>query len=160
MIVIADTAPLHYLVLIHQESLLPALYDRVFVPEAVVRELSAQSVPLEVKKWLARRPPWLIVRQVAAESLAPISGDLDEGERAAIALARQIQAELILIDDQAGRAEARRWKLRVTGTLGILRVAAQRGMIDVPAVIGRLRSTNFYLDENLISTIFRDWLTR
>jgi predicted nucleic acid-binding protein len=92
--------------------------------------------------------------------LTPISGDLDEGERAAIALAKQIQADLIPIDDQAGRAEARRWKLRVTGTLGILRVAAERGMVDVPAVIGRLRSTNFYLDENLIATVFREWLTR
>jgi predicted nucleic acid-binding protein len=109
---------------------------------------------------LAGNPAWLVVRQVAAESLAPISGDLDEGERAAIALAKQIQADVILIDDQAGRAEARRWKLRVTGTLGILRVAAERGMIDVPAVIGRLRSTSFYLDENLIATIFRDWLNR
>ncbi len=160
MIVIADTAPLHYLVLIQQEGLLPALYDRVVVPEAVVRELSAQSAPREVAKWLAGNPAWLVVRQVAAESLAPISGDLDEGEREAIALAKQIQADLILIDDQAGRAEARRWNLRVTGTLGILRVAADRGMIDVLAVISRLRSTSFYLDENLIATIFRDWLNR
>jgi predicted nucleic acid-binding protein len=160
MIVIADTAPLHYLVLLEQDGLLPALYGRVFVPKAVVREMSVQSTPPEVAKWLAGDPAWLVVRQVQSELLAPISGDLDEGEREAIALAKQIEADLILIDDQAGRAEARRWKLRVTGTLGILRVAADRGMIDVPAVIGRLRSTSFYLDEKLIATVFREWFSR
>ncbi len=54
MIVIADTAPLHYLVLIDQDELLPALYTRVFLPEAVLRELSATSAPAKLTKWLAR----------------------------------------------------------------------------------------------------------
>ncbi len=52
------------------------------------------------------------------------------------------------------------WKLRVTGTLGILRVAAERQMINVPTVLDRLRLTSFYLDENLIGTVFREWLSR
>ena len=66
---------------------------------------------------------------------------------------------MILIDEDAGRAEARRWDLRVTGTLGVLRVAAERRITDVPYVLGRLRETNFYLDEDLLRFIFNRWLT-
>jgi predicted nucleic acid-binding protein len=69
-----------------------------------------------------------------------------------------LRADLILIDDFSGRAEARRRSLRVTGTLGILRTAAEKGLIDVPAVLTRLRDTSFYVDESLIDSIFHDWL--
>ena len=62
------------------------------------------------------------------------------------------------MDDQAGRAEAR-WSLRVTGTLGVLRVAAERELINVPAVLDRLRATSFYVDEHLIQSVFREWLS-
>ena len=63
------------------------------------------------------------------------------------------------MDDQAGRAEARRWSLRVTGTLGALRVAAEGELINVPAVLDRLRATSFYVDEHLIQSVFREWLS-
>ena len=45
----------------------------------------------------------------------------------------------------------------MTGTLGILRTAAEKGLIDVPEVLARLRNTSFYVDENLISSIFGEW---
>jgi len=160
MIVIADTAPLLYLVLIDQADLLRAFYQQVFIPEAVVLELSARGAPPKLSQWLAGPPAWLAIRQVPSEHLAAISADLDEGEREAIALARGINADLVLMDDQAGRAEARRWHLRVTGTLGILRVAAERGMIEVGLVLDRLRATSFYLDEGLVQAVFREWLDR
>lgn len=73
-----------------------------------------------------------------------MDADFDPGERAAIALAKKHEADLLLIDDQAGRAEARRLGLRLTGTLGVLWVAAEKGHIDVPAVLTALRETNFY----------------
>jgi predicted nucleic acid-binding protein len=46
----------------------------------------------------------------------------------------------------------------VTGTLGVLRAAAERGMIDVPEVLTRLRETSFYVDDKLIRSIFGEWL--
>ncbi len=63
-----------------------------------------------------------------------------------------------LIDESAGRAEARRRSIRITGMLGVLRTAAEAGFIDVRAVLSRLASTNFYVDELLLKTIFASWL--
>jgi predicted nucleic acid-binding protein len=53
-----------------------------------------------------------------------------------------IHANLLLIDEAAGRAEANRRNLRVTGTLGVLRAAAELGLVDVPDVIARLTTTH------------------
>jgi predicted nucleic acid-binding protein len=68
---------------------------------------------------------------------------LDDGERAAIALAVAIGAELILMDDRAGVAVAYQKGLTVTGTLGVLDLAARRGLIDLAVAIGRPKATNF-----------------
>ena len=87
-----------------------------------------------------------------------VSDELDPGEREAIALARFVYADLLLIDESDGRREARRLSLRVTGTLGVLRAAAERALIEVPVVVENLRTTNFYLDENLIRSTFGEWL--
>jgi hypothetical protein len=87
-----------------------------------------------------------------------VSDALGSGEREAIALAQILQADLPLIDDFDGRFEARRLGLRVTGTLGVLRVAAELRLIDVNAVVRSLRATNFYVDDNLIRLVFGKWL--
>jgi hypothetical protein len=83
---------------------------------------------------------------------------LGTGEREAIALAQILHADLLLIDDSDGRFEARRLGLRVTGTLGVPRVAAELRLIDVYAVVRSLRATNFYVDDNLIRLVFGKWL--
>ncbi len=83
---------------------------------------------------------------------------MDLGERAAIALVETAGADLLLIDESAGRAEARRRSLRVTGTLGVLRAAAEAGLLDVKEVVSRLNATNFYVDEALLRTVFEKWL--
>jgi predicted nucleic acid-binding protein len=84
---------------------------------------------------------------------------LDLGERAAIALAGALHADLLLIDEAAGRAEAKRRNLRVTGTLGVLRAGAERGLVDVPGLIVRLKGTRFYADDALLTAVFGPWLT-
>lgn len=108
--------------------------------------------------WIADPPSWVDVRSVASETVEAITEDLDPGERAAIALAETLHADLLLIDDAAGRAEAKRRHLRVTGTLGVLRAGAERGLVDVADLLTRLRMTSFYLDETLVRTVFERWL--
>jgi predicted nucleic acid-binding protein len=63
-----------------------------------------------------------------------------------------------LIDEAAGRAEAKRRHLRVTGTLGVLRVGAEQGLVNVPDLLERLKATSFYLDETLLNAVFGRWL--
>lgn len=118
MIVVADSGPLHYLILLEQVDLLRRFYGQVLVPQAVASELSTSSAPGVVREWMTRPPLWVEVRPVASEVVAAITDDLDFGERSAIALAEALHADLLLIDEAAGRAEAKRRRLRVTGTLG------------------------------------------
>jgi predicted nucleic acid-binding protein len=158
MIVVADSGPLHYLILLDQTELLPRFYGQVIVPEAVLGELTSGKAPQPVKEWLSKPPSWLRVQAVPSSQLELVTNDLDLGEREAIVLAHILQADLLLIDEISGRAEARRRNLRVTGTLGILRIAAENELIDVPQVLARLRDTNFYVNEGLIRSIFGRWL--
>lgn len=160
MIVVADSSPLHYLILIEQANLLQRLYSEVVIPDAVVTELTRPSSPKTVSDWLLTAPSWLRVVPVSAEEIATVTESLDRGERAAIALAQAMGADLLLIDEAAGRREASRRHILVTGTLGVLRTAAEKGFIDVPDVVRRLQMTNFYIDEDLIEREFGRWLRK
>ena len=158
MIVVADSSSLRYLILVDSTQLLQQLFGRVVVPDVVAGELSATSAPIAVRGWIAQPPKWIEIVQVSGDAVDAVSDDLDIGERAAIAVATELSADVLLIDDAAGREEARRRGIRVTGTLGVLRAAAERGLIDVSAVVTRLKATNFYVDDALIEAIFQRWL--
>ncbi len=160
MIVVADSSPLHYLILLDHVELLRRFYSRVVVPDAVAAELALAGAPFIVREWMARPPPWVEVVPVAADVVSGVTDDLDLGERSAIALAGLLHADLLLIDEAAGRAEAKRRNLRVTGTLGVLRAGAEQGLVDVPELLERLRTTSFYLDQTLVRSVFERWLTR
>ena len=159
MIVVADSGPLHYLILLDHADLLHHFYGDVLVPEAVAVELSSPSAPLVVRDWISRAPSWLSVVHVESDQVQAVTDDLDLGERAAIALAGERHADLLLIDEAAGRAEAKRRNLRVTGTLGVLRVGAERGLVEVPGLMVRLKATTFYADDALLTRVFGRWLT-
>ncbi len=111
-----------------------------------------------MRGWIARPPARVDVRPVASNALSAITDDLDLGERAAIALAETLHADLLLMDEAAGRAEAKRRHLRVTGTLGVLRTGAEQAVVDVPDLLERLKTTSFYMDEALVNTVFEPWL--
>jgi predicted nucleic acid-binding protein len=158
MIVVADSGPLHYLILLDQTELLRRFYGQVVIPDAVANELRAAGSPVTVSGWIVRPPEWVTVTPVSQEQIASVTDDLDLGERAAIALAGAIRADLLLIDDAAGRVEARRRSLRVTGTLGVLRTGAEQGLVDVPDMLHKLRATSFHADEALLNAVFAQWL--
>ena len=158
MIVVADSGPLHYLILLEHIELLRRFYGQVLVPEPVAGELSATAAPVAVREWIRKPPTWVEVRPVPSDAVSMITEELDLGERAAIALAETLHADLLLIDEAAGRAEAKRRHLRVTGTLGVLRAGAEQGFLNVPDLLERLKATSFYLDETLLSAVFDRWL--
>jgi predicted nucleic acid-binding protein len=158
MIVVADSSPLHYLILLEQAEILRQLYGNVLIPDTVAAELRAAASPRKVSEWVSSPPSWLRIVEVTAEQIVTVADELDLGERAAIALAETTGADLLLIDESAGRAEARRRSLRVTGTLGVLRAGAEAGLLDARDVVLRLQATNFYVDEALLRTVFSKWL--
>jgi predicted nucleic acid-binding protein len=126
MIVVADTSPVQYLVRIGAIHLLETLYGGITIPDAVLQELQAQDGPLPVRAWSSSLPSWVQVHSVR-QPLTYSQSNLHRGEREAIALAEEIHATLLLIDDRAGAQVALNRGLTITGTLGVLVEAAQRG---------------------------------
>ncbi|HEY6270454.1 MAG TPA: hypothetical protein VIX19_00495 [Terriglobales bacterium] len=152
MIVIADTSPLNYLVLIGEVEILQRLYGRVIIPDAVWRELQHPETPPAVAEWVAHRPPWLEVQQTASSPDAALRL-LAAGEREAILLAQEHRADaLLLMDEGKGRREASQRNLRITGTLGVLNDAASRGWVDLPLTFERLRRTTFRASPSLLQS--------
>ena len=142
MIVIADTSVLCYLVLIEQVELLPHLFGQIAIPQAVSEELRAEGAPAPLQEWMVRLPTWLKIYSVT--SIADITLErLHSGERNAILLAEQLEADLIILDEKAARQIAKERGLNLTGLLGILETAATRQLIDLPTVLERLQQTTF-----------------
>ena len=150
MIVIADTSPIHYLVLVGHVDVLQKLYKRVLIPGAVAMELQAASTPPAVKTWITAAPDWIEVRTVTDPD-EPALTDLDPGEREAIVLAEHVNADAVIIDDRAGRQEAQRRHLRVIGTVRVLDDAAEAGLLNPIVALDKLQAAGFYLDAGLVS---------
>ena len=142
LVVVADTGPLHYLVLIGQIELLAELYGGVTVPTAVHGELLHPAAPEPVRGWANVPPAWLTITPTPACE-DPQLGKLDAGEAAAITLALTLPADLVLMDERAGVAAARARALNVIGTIGVLDQAARAGLIDISEAVSRLKATNF-----------------
>ena len=151
MIVVSDTSPINYLVLIELQDLLPKLLDRVLIPEAVHRELQSTEAPDPIKRFLAEAPDWLEVR--ASPEIAPTLRHLDAGEREAISLALSIGADSVLLDERKGRQAAREQGLRVSGTLGLIRLAADQKLIALKDALDRLAKTNFRGSPRLLNSV-------
>lgn len=157
MIVISDTSVITNLAAIQHLHLLPQLYSQVTVPEAVYRELADIDPPvpgtLEVQS-----AAWLQVRQVTDLSVVERlqhEVKLDPGESEAIALALELKADLLLIDERRGRAEADLLGLRITGLLGILVESKHRNLIAAikPLMDAMITTSEFRVSPALYSQI-------
>ncbi len=155
MIVVSDTTPLRYLAVIGKINLLPQLYGTVVCPEQVRVEGAHARAPAEVRHLLSNPPDWLriVPDPVVAEDVAI---GLDPGEACAIALAEQLSATVLLMDERKGRRRAESRGLAVAGTLNILADAAVHGLLDYPSVVADLRSkTNFRVSDAIVEAAWR-----
>jgi predicted nucleic acid-binding protein len=143
------------LVLADNIELLPKLFGQVLAPQAVHDELADREAPAVVRAWIAQAPAWLDVRPnpdigVGVYGTGP---KLDRGERAVIALAHEVRADLVLMDDRDGVTVARSEGFAASGTLGVLDLAARRGLVDFVVACGRLKETSFYYPQGLVDAL-------
>lgn len=155
MIVVADTSPINYLVLIQEIDVLAKLYGRIIIPPAVRDELRRSRTPAIVKMWIDHPPSWLEVRS-PSNLIHQLPIHLDAGEAAAITLAEELGADQIIVDELLGRQEAERRGLEIIGTVGVLREAYQRGFIDLRQAIERLKTTSFHIAPGILATILSE----
>jgi predicted nucleic acid-binding protein len=149
MIVVADAGPLRYLVLIGKSQLLGELFEQVVVPAAVVDELTHSRTPEVVAIWIKHPPRWLTIVPVSSFPADSRLDHLDEGERQAIALAKDRGHSLLLMDEIEGRYAAESLGLLVLGAIGVLERAAKLHLIDFATAFKDLEQTNFHMSAAL-----------
>ncbi|GGA58241.1 DUF3368 domain-containing protein [Okeania sp. KiyG1] len=153
MIVVSDTSPLNGLVIVGHLPLLQQIYGQVLIPPAVADELKrgGEDDP-RITQVLSQ--DWIKVCQPTNIQLVETlqtESNLDRGESEAIALAQELKAEELLIDERLGRREAVRLGLTITGLLGILLVAKQRGLVTEirPIIDNLIQEANFRVSDRL-----------
>lgn len=151
MIVVADTSPINYLLLINQINLLPRLFQQIIIPDVVRDEMFDPDASPILQQWIVNPPSWLTVQTVPI--IDTTLSSLDPGEQAAITLAQTLAADLLIIDERRGRQIAEERGLAIIGTLGILDDAADQGLINLSEVIAQLQQTNFRVSRRIIQAL-------
>ena len=157
MIVVADTSPFVVLVACGHVDILPALFKHVSIPPQVSAELAASRRPQEVRDFIATPPMWL--RVVAPSTTETIPG-LAAAETAAIALAAEVQAGRLIIDEYRGRKAAMERGLHVVGTIGVMELAAELGFIELDRAFERVKQTDFWISHRLLDERLARFLRR
>jgi predicted nucleic acid-binding protein len=157
VIVVSDTSPIRALAHLGHLGLLQSLFDEVLVPPTVADELKVPRRLLPALD-IASVPAARVQSPVDRARVAMLSHDLDPGESEAIALALEVRADHLLIDEWAGRQAAITLGLRPLGVLGLLVKAKQAGLIqEVKPLIARLEAEiNFFVGEVVRAEILRD----
>lgn len=153
MIVVSDTSPLNYLILIGQIELLPAMFGTVIVPPAVIKELQHPDTSEIVRAWMASPPEWVQVRSPREVDNSP---KLGPGEREAIGLAYELRADYLLIDERRGREVATRRGIPVVGIIGVLARSSERKLVVLDEAIAALTRTSFRVDLRLVERAVRE----
>jgi predicted nucleic acid-binding protein len=148
-LVVSDNSPLNLLIRVGHADVLPLLFQHVVIPPEVAAEMNHPKAPVEVRSFITAAPDWLSVQSPTTRlSLR----HLDPGEAAAISLAAELRAAL-LIDELDGRNEAQTRGLTVIGAIGVLERAANRGLVqDLTAVHATIRALPFRISETLLQS--------
>jgi predicted nucleic acid-binding protein len=146
VIVVSDTSPLNYLVLIGAVEVLPAMFGDVYVPEQVMEELRRAKTPPLVRAWALNSPSWLKI--VATTGGISFTERIDPGEASAIVLAEELGATLLLIDDRRGKRVAVQRGLNAIGTIAVLELAARKNLIDLQSTFEALQKTTFRISQD------------
>jgi predicted nucleic acid-binding protein len=152
VVVVSDSSPLILLSRVGSARLLPALFGEVVIP-AVVREEVVTARPGALGLADVRDASWLIVD---GRSLPEVDLGLDLGETGAILLAEELGADLLLIDERAGRRVASDRGLAIRGTLGVLVQARQTDILpELRPVLTALIEQGFRLAPPLVAEALR-----
>jgi predicted nucleic acid-binding protein len=118
------------------------------LPKTVLQELLHTHAPPVVRNWSARLPAWIEVRE---SQPIQTQAALDPGEVEAIAQAKELKADYVLLDDRDARREAVRHGLVISGTVGVLERAAEKDLLDLSEAFRKLLATNFRVDRQLVA---------
>jgi predicted nucleic acid-binding protein len=155
-IVVSDTSPIRALAHLQLTRILRDLYSTVIIPTAVAGEIKSAQAAGRLGEPL---PDWIEIRSPKdTAKVAQLLEELDPGESEAIALAVEIRADYLLMDEWGGREVAAGLGLTRIGLLGVLLQAKKEGMIPaIKYLVDRLRrEINFRVSDALYAKVMAD----
>lgn len=149
--VVVNTTPLIALSHVEQLGILKKLYGRIIIPEAVYRELSVKTESI-CKKAVDSSLDWIRVDKIRNQMAKTMyKTQLHDGEVEVMILAKEIAADVVIIDDANAKKHAKYLQLPVTGTLGVLIKAKKNGYIaELKPILLQMVEKGIYLSQELI----------
>lgn len=158
MKVVCNTSHLILLAKIHRLDTLIRLYSELMIPKAVANEIGTKPGKENDQVQALLKKGTLQLRHVSEEIIAELPTDLGRGEREAIALAIDSSADLVILDDQQGRLVSRDKNLTITGTVGVLIEAKERGFIpSLRPEMDRLIEAGMWISEVFYHRILKEY---
>jgi predicted nucleic acid-binding protein len=136
ILIVVGTGPINYLIQIGHIDLLSTLADKTVLP-SVRAELLNDAAPANARAWAANPPGW-----VEIHAAKQVTGTRDISGTDREALARELNASFLLMDDQQAHRCASALEVITLGTLGLLKAAAARGLVSLPAASQRSIETS------------------
>jgi predicted nucleic acid-binding protein len=158
-VIISNASPLIGLSAIDQLDILKELWTEIIIPEAVYKETVIDGRGKQgADKINAACGDWIKVAAVENRSeVEALKTILDNGEAEVIALGQELKAGLLLLDNREPRIFAKSVGMRVIGTVGVIRLAWQKGIIKKPIdELYKLRLNGFWIDDELIKRFADD----
>lgn len=157
MIVVSDTSALIVLAKLNRLSVLPVLFGNVYIPPEVLDEFTGMATKYTAPGLVTNTTTWL---HIQAPKVQTVYKGLHPGETAAIALAKELLADFLIIDEKAGRKIAAMEQVRIIGTIGILEKAADADLLDLAQTFAELKQMKFYLPHQLLDQRLKAFLMR
>ncbi|HRD68484.1 MAG TPA: DUF3368 domain-containing protein [Candidatus Competibacter sp.] len=157
-ILIADAGPLIALSRIGALDLLHGIFGEVWVtPDVRTEALPVADYPGKADLAAAFDAGWLRLLSPSPSAWQPLNPSLGPGERSSIAAALMQPGCLLVMDDRAGRAEARVWKVAIMGTAAVIGLAKLRGLIPAARpVLERLQPAGYFIGVAVIEAVLVD----
>jgi predicted nucleic acid-binding protein len=156
--IVCNTSPLILLAKIQRLDLLIQLYHELIIPKAVLNEISARSSEEANQILTLLKDGKLNLREASKAAVEGLPEDLGPGEREAIGLAIETGADLVILDDQLGRRVSRSKGMPITGTVGVLIEARERGLIhSLRHEMDRLIEAGMWISELFYHRILKEY---
>jgi len=150
--VISNTTPILSLLKISKLDLLKELYEKVTIPFAVFQEIENGKEKQYYQDLTLLS--WIEIAEIKNPESRAYFTDLDSGEAEVLILAKEQNADLVIMDEIMGRRFAKQLEFNLTGTIGILLKAKEKGLINsVSELLTELTEKGTWLNPKLISSI-------